>query len=383
MHDTPSSYPLRTWISVAIVSSVLSAATTLAIVARVPARWRGGSRPPAAVQSSTGLSGAQDAMGPEELARLYAATAPSVVRILVTRPGSAASGSGFFLDAEGEVVTNNHVVEGATEVRVALNDGSERPARVVGRDPATDVALLMVDAPRVPPPLVLGSSGTVQVGQMAVVIGSPFGLTQSLSAGYISARGRMLKSGDEYGTEIDDVLQTDAAVNPGNSGGPLLNAQGEVIGVTTAIFSTSRGFEGIGFAVPIATVKAVLPSLRLHGRVVRPFLGIAGLDITPQLARRFDLPVAEGVLVQEVHAASAAEDAGVRAGSKRLRGPGGAIVLGGDVVTAVAGEPVRSMAEISRIVGQLAIGDAVTVTLARGSDLIDAVGTLGEHPPPD
>ncbi|MFQ5460721.1 MAG: S1C family serine protease, partial [Anaerolineae bacterium] len=280
-------------------------------------------------------------------------------------------------------VTNNHVVEGATEVRVALNDGSERPARVVGRDPATDVALLMVDAPRVPPPLVLGSSGTVQVGQMAVVIGSPFGLTQSLSAGYISARGRMLKSGDEYGTEIDDVLQTDAAVNPGNSGGPLLNAQGEVIGVTTAIFSTSRGFEGIGFAVPIATVKAVLPSLRLHGRVVRPFLGIAGLDITPQLARRFELPVAVGVLVQEVHAASAAEDAGVRAGSKRLRGPGGAIVLGGDVVTAVAGEPVRSMAEISRIVGQLAIGDAVTVTLARGSDLIDAVGTLGEHPPPD
>jgi len=383
MHDTPSSYPRRTWIAVAIVSSVLSAVTTLAIVARVPALRRGGSQPPAGVQSSTGLPGVQDAMGPEELARLYAAAAPSVVRILVTRPGGAASGSGFFLDAEGEVLTNNHVVEGATAARVALNDGSERPARVVGRDPTTDVALLMVDAPRVPPPLVLGSSGTVEVGQMAVVIGSPFGLTQSLSAGYISARGRMLKSGDEYGTEIDDVLQTDAAVNPGNSGGPLLNAQGEVIGVTTAIFSTSRGFEGIGFAVPIDTVKAVLPSLRLHGRVVRPFLGIAGLDITPQLARRFDLPVAEGVLVQKVHAASAAEDAGVRAGSKRLRGPGGPIVLGGDVVMAVAGEPVRSMAEISRIVGQLAIGDAVTVTLARGSDVIDAVGTLGEHPAPD
>jgi len=190
---------------------------------------------------SSEAAGTQDPeMDPEDLAILFDRISPSVVRVSVITAEGGGSGSGFVIREGGLILTNNHVVENAVSVSVTLKDGTELRAEVLGRDPSTDVALLRI-ATRSIPPVELGDSDRVRIGEQAIVIGSPFGFDQSLTAGYISALGRTLRSGDGYGTEIDNVIQTDAAVNPGNSGGPLLNTEGEVIGITTAIFSTGGG----------------------------------------------------------------------------------------------------------------------------------------------
>ena len=324
----------------------------------------------------------RQAMGQEDLAILFDRISPSVVRVSVITQGGGGSGSGFVILEGGLIITNNHVVENAVSVSVILKDGTELQAEVVGRDPSTDVALLRV-ATRTPPPVELGDSDRVRIGEQAIVIGSPFGFDQSLTAGYISALGRKLRSGDDYGTEIDNVIQTDAAVNPGNSGGPLLNTEGEVIGITTAIFTTGGGFEGIGFAVPINTARAVAEELRDRGYVRRAFLGIAGLDLIPQLSRRLDLPVDSGILVQFVHEGSAAAEAELRAGDQELETPLGLIVLGGDVLVAINGESVSSMAEVNRIVQSLDIGEKISLEVVRGTEHILVTGTLGEQPRPD
>lgn len=320
-------------------------------------------------------------MDPNDLATLFDQISPSIVQVAVITEDGGATGSGFII-REGEILTNNHVVAGAVAVSVILKDGTELQAEVLGRDPSTDVALLRVEA-QTPSPIALGNSDGVRIGEQAIVIGSPFGFDQSLTAGYISALGRMLRSGDEYGTEIDDVIQTDAAVNPGNSGGPLINTEGEVIGITTAIFSTGGGFEGIGLAVPINTAREVSDALRDRGYVRRPFLGIAGLDLTPQLAERLKLPVHEGILIQLVHEESAAAEADVRAGDRVIETPIGAIVLGGDVLISINGVPVSSMAEANRLAETLEIGDKVSLKFIRGTDYLSATGTLGEQPKPE
>ncbi|MFV1858877.1 MAG: S1C family serine protease [Anaerolineales bacterium] len=321
-------------------------------------------------------------MDPEDLAILFDLISPSVVRVSVITEGGGGSGSGFVIQEGGLILTNNHVVENAVSVSVILKDGTELQAEVLGRDPSTDVALLRV-ATRTLPPVGMGDSDQVRIGEQAIVIGSPFGFDQSLTAGYISALGRMLQSGDDYGTEIDNVIQTDAAVNPGNSGGPLLNTEGEVIGITTAIFSTGGGFQGIGFAVPINTARAVADELRDRGYVKRPFLGIAGLDLTPQLSQRLDLPVEGGILVQLVHEGSAAAEADVRAGDQEIETPFGTIVLGGDVLVAINGESVSSMADVNRLVQSREIGDRITLEVVRGAESILVSGTLSEQPRPD
>ena len=179
------------------------------------------------------------------------------------------------------------------------------------------------------------------------------------------------------------MIQTDAAINPGNSGGPLLNTAGEVVGITTAIFSTGGGFEGIGLAVPINTAKAVADELRDRGYVRRPFLGISGFDLTPQLSQRLDLPMERGILVQVVHEGSAAADAGVRAGERIIETPIGPIALGGDILVAINGEDVSSMAEVSRLVQNLSIGDSISLEVVREGEHILSTGTLGEQPRPD
>ncbi len=322
------------------------------------------------------------AMDPEDLAILFDRISPSVVRVSVITEAGGGSGSGFIIEEGGLILTNNHVIQNAVSVSVTLKDGSELPAEVLGRDPSTDVALLRV-ASRTLPPVGLGDSDRVRIGEQAIVIGSPFGFDQSLTAGYISALGRKLRSGDDYGTEIDDVIQTDAAVNPGNSGGPLLNTDGEVIGITTAIFSTGGGFEGIGLAIPINTARAVADELRDRGYVRRPFLGIAGLDLTPQLSQRLDLPVEGGILVQLVHEGSAADEAEIRAGDQELETPIGTIVLGGDVLVAIDGESVSSMAEANRLVQNREIGETIRLEISRQGRRIFVTGTLGEQPRPD
>jgi len=313
---------------------------------------------------------------------LFDRISPSVVRVSVVTEEGGGSGSGFFIEAGGLILTNNHVVENAVSVSVILKDGTELPAEILGRDPSTDVALLRV-ASQTMPPAELGDSDRVRIGQQAIVVGSPFGLDQSLTAGYISALGRMLRSGDDYGTEIDDVIQTDAAVNPGNSGGPLLNSEGEVIGITTAIFSTGGGFQGIGLAVPINTARAVADEILDRGYVRRAFLGIAGLDLTPQLAQRLDLPVQEGILVQLVHEGSAAFEADIRAGHQEIETPLGPIVLGGDVLVAINGEAVSSMAQVNRLVQGFEIGERIALGISRDGKRITVTGTLGEQPRPD
>lgn len=333
--------------------------------------------------SSSEAAGTQDpGMDPEDLAILFDRISPSVVRVSVITAEGGGSGSGFVIREGGLILTNNHVVENAVSVSVTLKDGTELRAEVLGRDPSTDVALLRI-ATRSIPPVELGDSDRVRIGEQAIVIGSPFGFDQSLTAGYISALGRTLRSGDGYGTEIDNVIQTDAAVNPGNSGGPLLNTEGEVIGITTAIFSTGGGFQGIGLAVPINTARAVADEIIARGYVRRAFLGIAGLDLTPQLAKRLDLPLDEGILVQLVHDGSAAAEADIRAGDQEIETPIGPIVLGGDVLLAINGESVSSMAEANRLVQSLEIGERITLEVSREGERMIVTGTLGEQPRPD
>ncbi len=321
-------------------------------------------------------------MDPEDLANLFDRISPAVVSISVITEDGGGTGSGFFVQEGGFILTNNHVIENAVSVIAILKDGTELQAEILGRDPSTDVALLRV-AVRTSPPVGLGDSDQIRIGEPAIVIGSPFGFDQSLTAGYISALGRTLRSGDDYGTEIDNVIQTDAAVNPGNSGGPLLNAQGEVIGITTAIFSIGGGFEGIGLAVPINTAKAVAEELRDHGYVRRPFLGISGLDLTPQLAERLSLPVEGGILIQLVHDGSAAAEADIRPGDQVLETPIGTIVLGGDVLVGIDGESVSSMAEANRLVQSREIGERISFEVVRGTEHILVTGMLGEQPRPD
>ncbi len=372
---------ILTVITVAVLASLLTAFAVGYLALRTdlledfrtgePASIGGGSEPTIA------------SMDPEVLASLYERASPSVVHVGVTTHEGRGSGSGFIVSSDGAILTNNHVIENAESVSVTLKDGTELAAKVIGRDPSTDVAMLQVNSPSPLPPARLGNSDQVRVGELAVVMGSPFGFEQSLTAGYISALGRTLRSGDLYGSEIENVIQTDAAVNPGNSGGPLLNTRGEVIGITTAIFTLSGGFEGLGFAVPVNTAKAVASELVQRGYVQRPFVGVSGLDLTPQLARRLNLPVEQGVLVQAVHPGSAAERAGIRAGEQKFDTPIGPILLGGDVLVAINGESAATMADVSRISRRLNIGDSITIEVVRHGDRLELVGVLGEHPAPE
>jgi len=370
-------------IPIIVVTALLSSLFTAVIMSLL----NSGGRPLAdsLLSNSLALEDARlqsQTMDPDDLANLFERISPSVVSVTVITEDGGGTGSGFVIQENGLILTNNHVIENAVAVSVTLKDGTELPAEILGRDPSTDVALLRV-AVRTSPAVGLGDSDQVRIGEPAIVIGSPFGFDQSLTAGYISALGRTLRSGDEYGTEIDHVIQTDAAVNPGNSGGPLLNAEGEVIGITTAIFSTGGGFEGIGFAVPINTAKAVAEELRDHGYVRRPFLGISGLDLTPQLSQRLELLVDGGILVQLVHEDSAAAKADIRAGDQVLETPIGTIVLGGDVLVAIDGEPVASMAEANRLVQSHEIGERISFEIVRGTEHLLVFGTLGEQPRPE
>ncbi|TPG53824.1 PDZ domain-containing protein [Roseomonas nepalensis] len=256
-----------------------------------------------------------------------------------------ALGSGFIVDAEGSIVTNNHVVDGATQVKVTLDDGRELPARIVGRDPRTDLALLRVDAGAPLPFLNLGNSDAARPGDWVVAVGNPYGLGGTVTAGIVSARGRDIHSGP-----YDDFLQIDAPINRGNSGGPLFSLDGSVIGVNTAIFSPSGGSIGIGFAIPSNLVGHVVAQLKEHGRVERGFLGATTQPVDPTMARALRLPRAEGALVAKVEGDSPAARAGLRPG---------------DVVTGLGDTPIRSPRDLARAVGDLRNGAETVLTTRR------------------
>ena len=298
-----------------------------------------------------------------ELFRLSSPSVVYITKLAMRRDGFSlnlfeipqGTGSGFFWNDQGHVITNFHVIRGASALRVTLADNSEWDARVVGVSPDQDLAVLFINAPKSRlKPISIGQSSNLQVGQRVFAIGNPFGLDQTLTTGIISALGREINS--VSGRKISGVIQTDAAINPGNSGGPLLDSAGRLIGVNTAIFSPSGSNAGIGFAVPVDTVNRVVPELIRHGRVIRPGLGIHVAD--RGTAERFGV---RGVLILRVQKGSAAEGAGLR-GTGRNRG--GRLVLG-DVIVGVGEKSVSSLDDLLDALDAHKVGDVVEVHLTR------------------
>ena len=298
--------------------------------------------------------------------------------------GGVATGSGFLIDTEGHIVTNNHVVEGATKVTVKLgSENSTHTAEVVGADPASDVALLKVDLPADQlHPLALGDSSKVQVGDPVVAIGNPFGLDRTVTSGIVSALQRQIQAPN--GFSINHVIQTDAAINPGNSGGPLIDSAGSVIGINSQIQTGGggNGNVGIGFAVPIDTAREVVKQIETNGKVEHAYIGITGGTVTPAIAEALKLPTKQGVLVNEVVKDGPADKAGIEGGETEATIEGAPVRLGGDVITKIEGEPIASMEDLIDAIDAAQPGDEMEVTLLRGNDAEEKTVTvkLGVRP---
>jgi S1-C subfamily serine protease len=296
--------------------------------------------------------------------------------------GGTATGSGFVIDGEGHILTNNHVVEGASKVTVKLGDSEKTyDAEVVGTDPATDIALLQVDAPDGQlHPLTLGRSAEMEVGDPVVAIGNPFGLDRTVTSGIVSALQRQIQAPN--GFSISHVIQTDAAINPGNSGGPLINASGEVIGINAQIATGGggNGNVGIGFAIPIDTVRAEIEQLKTKGEVEHAFIGISGGTITEDLAKAVNLPVDEGVIVQSVVKDGPADKAGIEAGGTSATINGEEVRLGGDIITEVDGKKLKSMEQMVEIIQGHKPGDELELLIFHDGDEKKVDVTLETQP---
>ena len=296
--------------------------------------------------------------------------------------GGTASGSGFVLDDDGYVVTNAHVVEGARNVTVRPGEEDDRiDAEVVGSDPDTDIALLKVSSAdaRKLEPLPLADSSRVRVGDQVIAIGNPFGLDRTATAGIVSALGRPIEA--PSGFSINDAIQTDAAINPGNSGGPLLSARGRVLGINSQIKSTSGGGEGVGFAIPVDTVRRSLRALRADGKVDPGYLGVTSQPLYPQLARRLDLPVQTGALIVRVQGDGPADKAGLEAGDDKISFQGqDEIPSDGDVVVAVDGRKLTRTADLADLISARDAGDEVKLQVLRDGKRRDVSVKLAERP---
>lgn len=270
-------------------------------------------------------------------------------------------GSGVIVDSEnGYIVTNNHVVENADELKVVLGDKREFDGKVIGTDPQTDIAVIKIEGTQLPS-AEFGDSNLIRVGQWAVAIGNPFGLTQTVSVGVVSAVGRVNVGIAQY----EDLIQTDAAINPGNSGGPLVNINGEVIGINTAIFTRSGGYQGIGFAIPANMVKYIMNSLIESGKITRGWLGVVIQNLNPELAESFDVSITEGVLISNVQDDSPAEKAGIKSG---------------DIVIEYEGESIKNVNQFRNLVAKTGAGNKVKVKVIRdGKEKILTV-KIGEQP---
>jgi serine protease Do len=280
-------------------------------------------------------------------------------------------GSGFLIRADGYVVTNNHVVDGATEITVKLSDGRKFPAKVIGRDKKTDLALLKINASGLPT-VAFGDSEALQVGEPVMAIGNPFGLEGTVTTGIVSAKGRVIGEGP-----YDSFIQTDASINPGNSGGPLVNASGQVVGIDTAIYSSQGGGSvGIGFAIPINLAKTILPQLEARGQVTRGWLGVNIQPVTPDLAKAMQLPKMEGALVAQVLPDSPAITAGVQAGDVIVAFAGHAIVKAGDLPGLVAATPIGTTASFQVLRDGKPVTLTATITeLSEPAQLAEATPT--------
>jgi S1-C subfamily serine protease len=290
-----------------------------------------------------------------------------------------ASGSGFVIDEEGHVLTNAHVVSDASQIRVTIDEDSEPvTAELVGADPSTDIALLKIDAGDVKP-LSLGEASSVEVGDPVVAIGNPFGLERTVTTGIVSALQREIQAPN--GFSITNVLQTDASINPGSSGGPLLDASGRVVGINSQIATGGGGGSvGVGFAVPIDTAREVVDELLDEGKVHNAYLGITGTDLNAELARALDLEVERGVLVQEAPVGGPAEEAGVRGGDTQATIGQEPVALGGDIIVKLDGEDVSGMEEVIAKVEEKEPGETLTLTLLREGEETEVEVTLGQRP---
>jgi S1-C subfamily serine protease len=328
---------------------------------------------------------------------VYRASAPGVVHIETTsrvqQPSDffgnsfggtqtqRALGSGFVIDKAGHVVTNYHVVQGATTIQVSFSNNENFKARIVGSDPSTDIAVLKVHVKsQALKTLPLGNSDSVRVGDQVIAIGNPFGLDRSVTAGIVSAVQRRIESPNQL--SISHVIQTDAALNHGNSGGPLLNAEGQVIGVNAQIETggQSQGNVGIGFAIPINTVRDVAAELIKHGKVEHPFLGIEGKTLQPNIARLFHLPVTSGVLVASVRSGSGAAKAGLKAATNQVTVEGESWPAGGDVIVKVDGQPVPTVESLVDRIATKKPGDKVDLEVVRGTSRVHLNVKLGRQP---
>lgn len=321
--------------------------------------------------------------------RIYRQAAPSVANI-ITRAVQydfffnpipvEGAGSGFVIDASGHVLTNYHVVAGASSIEVVLGNHLRFPARLVGDDERTDLALLKINpGDHKLTPLVLGDSSHLQVGQRLLAIGNPFGFQSTLVTGVVSALGRTVRT--SRNTFIEDAIQTDAPINRGNSGGPMLDTEGRVVGINTAIYSPggTTGITGIGFAIPANTARRVVNDLLRYGHVRRAVLGISrALPLWPALARALRLPVDRGLLIEQVQPRSPAAAAGILGGNRTIVVGMQRIAIGGDVLVAIDGKPVNGQMDLVLALNQKKPGDKVTLTLYRGSRKMEVTVTLAQ-----
>ncbi len=352
------------------------------------------------VVRTSGSSAAPAALTGGALAvrEIYKRSAPGVVQITARSeptvqtdptsgtpfesPGQQALGSGFVIDKSGHIVTNYHVVEGATDIEIGFSNHDTRTATIVGTDPSTDLAVLKVDASaRALAPLPLADSDNIQVGDQVVAIGNPFGLERTATVGIVSALQRAVTAPNGY--TIDHVIQTDAPINRGNSGGPLIDANGRVIGVNSQIETGGEGATGnvgIGFAVPSNTVKTVVAQILDTGRVDRSYVGIFATTVTPELARVFRLPVDNGLLLERVEPGSPAAKAGLKGGTTDVVVAGEGYRLGGDLVVAAAGRRITGIAQLRDVLAAHKPGETIELELYRGDEKQTVRVKLGRQP---
>ena len=287
------------------------------------------------------------------------------------------AGSGFLIDIDGHILTNYHVVQGAQTIEVTLGDQSRFKAKLIGADSRNDIALIKIDPKgRKLTPLRLGDSRNLLVGQRVLAIGNPFGFQSTLTTGIVSSLGRTVQTSES--TFIDEAIQTDAAINRGNSGGPLLNSHGEVIGINSAIFAPTGTTAGIGFAIPVNTARRVAEDLISQGRVRRATLGVEGRALWPGLAEALHLSVEKGILVERVSPNGPAAQAGIRGGTKSVLAGLQELRIGGDVLVAVDGKPITSQMDLNLLLNRARPGDTITLTVFRDGKKLDVPVKLGE-----
>jgi len=382
-------WPQRRWLVVMLVLAVVVSAAAGGLAGSLITRnaMAEQSTAPGAVSPvrTVVTSVAEQSGSTSFVTQVYNAVSPGVVSINTKSVAlgfwgpetEEGAGSGFVIDKQGHILTNYHVVRGARSISVTFSNGTSVPAKVTGTDPGDDLALIKVNvSPGMLVPLPLGDSDQVQIGEPAIAVGNPYGLSGTVTLGIISGRNREMTATN--GRTMRDMLQTDAAINPGNSGGPLLNAEGQVIGINTAIISgANEGNVGIGFAIPINTAKKFLPELLQSQRVEHPWLGITGAAITSDLQQQAHLPVSKGVLVVSVYQGGPADQAGIRGGTPTSDG---SMPTDGDIITAVDGHAVTSVEDISSYLDTLKVGDVVQVYIVRDGHAQTIAVTLGAWP---